>query len=98
MIYKCVVTNTGYKMYYKQVNNKWVRITDKEGIAAEKGKKKYKGLFDDDEKCPICYKSMDETTQTYCGFCMKMAHTSHFHEESSFCLWCVRDLWKIVCK
>ena len=53
MIYKCVVTATGYKMYYKQVNNKWVRITDCEGTEAERGKKKYKGIFDDDEKILI---------------------------------------------
>jgi hypothetical protein len=40
--YKCIVAKNGNKMYYKQVNNKWKRITNKIGEKAEKGKMKYR--------------------------------------------------------
>ena len=40
--HKCVVTKNGTKMYYKRVDNKWKRISNKLGQKAEKGKKKYK--------------------------------------------------------
>ena len=39
--YKCVVSNTGTKRYYKSVNGKWKHISNKLGLKAEKGKKKY---------------------------------------------------------
>ena len=39
--YKCVVAKNGTKMYYKRVANKWKRISNKTGMKAEKGKKKY---------------------------------------------------------
>ena len=38
--YKCVVTKNGSKMYYKKVNKKWQRISNKVGMKAEKGKEK----------------------------------------------------------
>ena len=40
--YKCVVAKNDTKMYYKRVHNKWKRISNKVGMKAEKGKKKYK--------------------------------------------------------
>ena len=40
--YKCVVNKNGIKMYYKRINNKWKRISNKIGMKAEKGKKKYR--------------------------------------------------------
>ena len=40
--YKCVVNKNGTKMYYKRVNKKWQRISNKTGQKAEKGKKKYR--------------------------------------------------------
>ena len=39
--HKCVVTKNGTKMYYKRVKNKWQRISNKVGMKAEKGKRKY---------------------------------------------------------
>ena len=39
--YKCVAKN-GNKMYYKKTKGKWKRITNKVGMKAEKGKRKYK--------------------------------------------------------
>ena len=39
--YKCVVAKNGTKMYYKKTNNKWKRISNKLGMKAEKGKRKY---------------------------------------------------------
>ena len=39
--YKCVVAKNGSKMYYKRVNKKWQRISNKVGKNAEKGKRKY---------------------------------------------------------
>ena len=39
--YKCVVNKNGTKMYYKRVNKKWKRISNKIGQKAEK-KKKYR--------------------------------------------------------
>ena len=38
--YKCVVSKNG-KRYYKNVNGKWKRISNKVGMKAEKGKKRY---------------------------------------------------------
>ena len=34
--YKCVVSKNGNKMYYKRVNNKWKRISNKTGMKAER--------------------------------------------------------------
>ena len=48
--YKCVVTKNGTKMYYKRVANKWQRISNKVGMKAEKGKKKYK----ENKNSPLC--------------------------------------------
>ena len=39
--YKCTVSKNGTKMYYKRVNKKWQRISNKVGMKAEKGKRKY---------------------------------------------------------
>ena len=39
--YKCIVSKNGTKMYYKKTNNKWKRISNKLGMKAEKGKRKY---------------------------------------------------------
>ena len=43
--YKCIVTKNGTKMYYKRVKGingmKWKRISNKVGMKAEKGKRKY---------------------------------------------------------
>ena len=39
--YKCVVSKNGSKMYYKRVNGKWKRISNKTGMNAEKGGRKY---------------------------------------------------------
>ena len=39
--YKCIVTKNGMKMYYKRVSGKWKRISNKVGMKAEKGKRKY---------------------------------------------------------
>jgi hypothetical protein len=39
--YKCIVNKNGGKMYYKRVSNKWKRITNKEGMKCEKGKRLY---------------------------------------------------------
>ena len=41
--YKCVVNNKGGKQYYKNVGGKWKRISNKLGMKAEKGKRKYGG-------------------------------------------------------
>ena len=40
--YKCVVNKNGNKVYYKRVQNKWKRISNKTGQKAEKREKKYK--------------------------------------------------------
>ena len=39
--YKCVVARNGMKMYYKNTRGKWKRISNKVGMKAEKGKRKY---------------------------------------------------------
>ena len=39
--YKCIVSN-GNKRYYKSVNGKWKRITNKSGAKAEKNKRTYR--------------------------------------------------------
>jgi hypothetical protein len=40
--YKCIISKNGMKMYYKNVNNKWKRISNKMGEKAQKGKKIYR--------------------------------------------------------
>jgi hypothetical protein len=40
--YKCVMAKNGNKMYYKNVRNKWKRISNKIGEKAQKGKRKYR--------------------------------------------------------
>ena len=40
--YKCVMSKNGNKMYYKNVRNKWKRITNKVGEKAATGKKMYR--------------------------------------------------------
>jgi hypothetical protein len=40
--YKCVMAKNGNKMYYKNVNNKWKRISNKIGEKAATGKKMYR--------------------------------------------------------
>ena len=40
--YKCIMSKNGGKMYYKNVRNKWKRISNKVGEKAEKGKRKYR--------------------------------------------------------
>ena len=47
--YKCVVAKNGTKMYYKRVNSKWKRISNKVGQKAEKGKRKYMGNGNDND-------------------------------------------------
>ena len=42
--YKCVVARNGNKQYYKSVGGKWKRISNKSGMKAEKGKRKYSGV------------------------------------------------------
>jgi len=54
-------------MYYKRVNKKWKRISNKVGMKAEKGKKKYM-LYN--YECSICldsYKNDDNVVVTWCG-------------------------------
>ena len=53
--YKCVVTKNGVKMYYKRVRGNWKRISNKVGMKAEKGKRKYKLECNVDTACPISY-------------------------------------------
>ena len=39
--YKCVLSN-GNKRYYKNINGKWKRITNKVGAKAQRGKRTYR--------------------------------------------------------
>ena len=52
--YKCVVSKNGTKMYYKRVNKKWKRISNKVGMKAEKGKKKYRQTIKKSDRGQIC--------------------------------------------
>ena len=57
--YKCIVAKNG-KRYYKNVNGKWKRVSNKVGEKAEKGKRKYRAggeelcsRMTDEEMCKI---------------------------------------------
>ena len=58
--YKCIVSKNGNKTYYKQVNKKWKKISNKIGQKAEKGKKKYRTNGDDNPCHGIGFSTINE--------------------------------------
>jgi hypothetical protein len=92
MIYKCIVSKNS-KRYYKNVNGKWKRITNKTGEKAGKGKMKYRGNNPSRPSAPVYPEYDDEETNQSIDeylnlpLCEKMKDEDWCEKSGDLCIW-----------
>ena len=93
-VYKCVVARNGSKQYYKSVGGKWKRVSNKSGMKAEKGKRKYgaptkKPVAPGTENRPVCDCRLDPDLprKGQFGWCAIRNKTGALESQRPVCDW-----------